>query len=169
MDEEEFNVFQNRLFATYPATLAWLQDNSPDAAETLRSWHRRLKKYSLSDCLEVLANWEERNSEPWKAYDRENVPAVIASVIAKKYSDQFRREQARQMVEESARARNGRREATGFDLTASFDSQMLAAFNELKPAWDSHCKGELSAADYEEKKDRVLSERLAVRGEPCVL
>ena len=125
----------------------------------IRDRFRRLQRFSLADCVDVLDGWEANNSEPWKAYDRENVPAVIASVIAKKHSEQARREQA----EQSAREINAvRHERGSFDMTRSFDSGMLEAYKKLKPLWDQVCNDELDSGEYELRKREILDNMGAV-------
>lgn len=163
MNRDEFNTFTQRLFVQYPATWSWLKANSPDVSGTLESWFRRLGRFSLSDCLNVLETWEASNSEPWKAYDRENVPAVIASVIAKRESDAAKREATDQIAREANAARQRR---GSFDLTASFDSGMLQAYKELKPLWDQVCEGELSDSEYQEKKRVILAKMDKVEAIP---
>lgn len=65
MTPEEFPKLVDALVHCYPNLQAWLADNFPDVAKTLRNWRDALAKYSLDECFTVLSMWNEKAEFPW--------------------------------------------------------------------------------------------------------
>jgi hypothetical protein len=160
MSDDQFKIFIKRLFAMYPGLHAWLKDNSPDTAETLRSWRRRLSRYTLKECLGVLSQWEQSNREPFAAYQRDQVPSVVASVIAKQRDKSAKlRQQAGQRLEYN-RSRDNRSEASKVASAGVMDSEMRRARDLGIPIHKKFKAGEITWDEYVTQRDKMLSEVL---------
>lgn len=160
MTSEEFNTFKNRLFVMYPSVNDWLTKNSPDVLETMRSWFRRLERYTLLECFSVLEGWEQSNSDPFKAYERDQLPSIVASVIDKQRSKRAEREKNAldlAAYESAKRGRVGRVEQSGL-----LDSGMRRAVELGVPIHRRFLDGELTPGEYQTQLDAVINRELGI-------
>ena len=166
MTLEEFNKLRELLWIEYPSLGEWIETKSPDPVKTLQSWFRRLEKYTLAECYGVLAVWERSNSAPFAAYERDQVPAIIGSVIDKQKDREAKAEREQRERQEreietnhylNVRRRNQRNAASIGNGTA-MDSEMAQAVARCKPHHQRAKDGKITFAEYEAIRDGVLRE-----------
>lgn len=99
MTNEEFKVFANRLFVSFPAVNEWLQTASPDPTATQVVWRKCLSPYRLDECLGVLDRWSDGRLEPFKAYERDALHLHVRAVIERDRSIARKKQDSREQIE----------------------------------------------------------------------
>ena len=145
MTSTEFATFTRQLFIQYPSLSEWLLRSSPDPDATTAMWHETLSRYSLGECMAVLAYWRKAGQTPFNAYERDQVAIIIRSVIATNRDRLRKREEAAERVEAKRYARRG---ATPF-TALNVDATMLAVYSKLRPLHRQMLDGEITRAEYE--------------------
>lgn len=163
MKPDEFNQFKNRLFVMYPGLQAWLHEHSPDMIETMQSWCRRLERYTAAECYGVLAAWEKSNDSPFKAYERDQLPAIVASIINKQRDAEAKRRetQSNRTQYEGTRQERAERMSSGTVL----DSEMRKAVELGQPIHKRFLDGEITRDEYERQRDAIIDRCLGGKDE----
>lgn len=153
MTPEEFNVWRKQMFVQYPNVHEWLQDKSPDPPATMRHWCAVLERYTFDECMAVLDEWARIGNEPFKAYEREQIPFLVRST-AQRTRD---REAKKQQLAIERHYRNaGRGESLADNLAEQFNRLGLKeAILELVPKHKQFLDGELSKEEYQRKLEAV--------------
>jgi hypothetical protein len=157
---DEFNIWKRQFFVQYPSAWEWLQKNSPDVRATLRHWCQVLEPYTLDECWAVLDKWAKQGSKPFEAYERDQIPYLAKSTAQRTRDAAAKREQVaiERHYRDAVRSGNaGEALATGMATTLG-KLGMNQAILELRPLHARHLAGELSAKDYDNHLQRVLSE-----------
>lgn len=168
MNAQEFEQFTERLFIAFPSLGEWINEKSPEPQETLRVWRRCLDGYSVAECDSVLERWSTGVLEAFKAYERDQVHLMIRQVIERDRSlkrkatrdadskDYWSQEMQRRMSRRTGTHEGGH--VAGESVLAACGSEMVAAFEKLKPAHKRMLDGELPEAEYVRFKNKVLEE-----------
>ena len=161
MTEVDFQTFAKRLFVQFPSLYEWLQRSSPDPVETQRLWRRTLANYSLADCLSVLDFWSESGQVPFAAYERDQVPQIIRSVIAKRHDAAAKKRE--QEAEASRRFDRGRNRDEGFKISFGGDTGCLSAFYELDPIYKAWKADKIDEYEYRERETEILERHIDLK------
>lgn len=162
MTNEEFTTWSRKLFIAYPSLWEWLERNSPDTTATLEAWRDKLRSYTFDECIGVLSGWDRCSQHPFAAYERDQVPAIVRSVIDKQ------RDKARKREEQAAIAqdyREQRRRTDGrLDNAAGhfsiMDSEMQAAYEEGIPLQKQLDEGEITKEEYRVRRAEIIEKHL---------
>lgn len=161
MTQDEFQRFTKRLFAYYPSLHGWLKNNSPDAGETLRHWFRVLEPFALSDCLQVLTDWEQTTDDPFGFNSRDKAAHLIRSSVVRSQEKRRAKERQAKIAAEYKRKKNSPTAAEDeVPLTEHFDSEMVAAVKEGIPHHKRFLAGEIDWAEYWRIKDEIIAKHL---------
>lgn len=163
MTNEEFAEFANRLFIAYPSLCEWLNRSSPDPIATQTLWRDTLRKCSLEECDAVLQKWQDSGQTPFEAYRRDQVAAIIRSVIFKdrdrakaqwtSWNEAFLRRKQRRKNDEPQTL------AMATSILAE-DRGCLSAYQALLPYRRELLAGTLAADAYEAIAERILNEHI---------
>lgn len=158
MTEAEFTKFTKRLFTNYPSLHGWLKHNSPDPEGTLRHWHRQLADYSYTECLGVLAEWEKSTSDPFGYNSRDMAALLIRAVIDNHRMKDRRRVEVARMRDAARRTRMGEGVSFGEAIIERVGFRGKEAIEILGPIQAKIKTGEITPAEYEQKKESVFAE-----------
>lgn len=85
MNKSEFNHWWSDYSRRFPDTGRWMAELD---GSVLAYWQEALSRVELADCLEVSRRIMSGDLEAIKAYDRENIPAIIRSHVANLKAEQ---------------------------------------------------------------------------------
>lgn len=154
MTDEQFNVWKKQFFVQYPAAWEWLQRNSPDPTATMRHWCSVLESFTIDECMAVLGQWAKLGDEPFKAYQRDQIPFLVRNT-AQRTRDKAAQKQ--QVAIERHYRNAGRGESLADNLAEQFNRLGLKeAILKLVPKHKQMLEGEVSQEDYQRELESVL-------------
>lgn len=151
MTDTEFTTFARRLFIVFPDVWEWLQDKSPDPAETQKVWREVLRPYRLDECLLVIDSWLTRKRPAPKAYERGLIAINIAASIQHDRDQESRFSFAEQSSEDVRAKRKAYR-----PIEADQPS-MAAALRAGRKLMSDRDKGEMTEAEFYKRKQEILN------------
>ena len=157
MTDEEFKTWTKRFFVRFPSVREWLNNSSPDPAETLRYWRAVLKAYSLDEAADVLDQWLASGSRAFEAYDRDNIPLVVKSTIDKQRQRQRDREQVNRERHYRNAARGDGSAPVAIVSTLSRNG-LKDAYLRLRPLHQKLLDDELTEHEYARLVENVTAE-----------
>lgn len=157
MTDEEYSKFSKRLFIQFPSLAEWLTKNSPAPLETQKIWRETLRNCAFDECLFVLERWQNGSLTPFAAYERDQVAVTIASVVNTSRMKESAKEEQRRYLESRKTQRSG---AVGKMTGSVLDSEMVKAYERLKPEYARLQRGEIGVSEYRAIEEKTFVELL---------
>jgi hypothetical protein len=105
-DEQAADVYQ-KAFIAFPGVGQWVRDNSPDVAQTLRTWRAVIMPFDYADAVYVLNKWVlgDKNNPPPTGYQKEVFAIHLRQAILAVVGARLRAERSREILDDTRKPR----------------------------------------------------------------